>query len=490
MSSNKKGLIYLTLLFVLIFIPVFAYINYLPIRLWDESRLAINALEMYYNKNYFVTHYMNQPDLWNTKPPLLIWLQVTSFHLFGINEFAFRFPSVIANFIVLLSIITFSIKYQKNIWIGIFWVLVYLTSQGLINVHSTRTGDYDMLLSLFNFLYLVCFYLFIKTKKTKFLYRTFAFITLSVLTKSIAGLLFIPALFLFSLYKKQVFNILKNKHFYFALISSVIIIISYYAIREYNSKGYIDAVFANELGGRFLKINENHNEAYWFYADDLINSRFNNWFLFIPFGIILAFFVKSKRLKDFSIYLIISILSFMLIISISKTKLAWYDFPLRLLISFFISISIYYISKYISNLKFLSKYKLLKIILPVIFVFVLFFKPYSNLLKSTYKPKEYVWDIKKFEISYFLRDALHDKINLANTYYVNNRYNPQNLFYLKLLQKKGVKIKKVKINEINIGDKVIFVDYNDLKKIKKQFITERVFEKYNIKIIKIKSKKA
>ena len=41
-----------------------------PIALWDESRLAVNALEMRQRGFSLVTTYGFAPDLWNTKPPL------------------------------------------------------------------------------------------------------------------------------------------------------------------------------------------------------------------------------------------------------------------------------------------------------------------------------------------------------------------------------------------------------------------------------------
>ena len=56
--------------------PIFGYLDSYPIRIWDEARLAINAYEMLKNGDFIVTHYDNNPDMWNTKPPLMIWCQV------------------------------------------------------------------------------------------------------------------------------------------------------------------------------------------------------------------------------------------------------------------------------------------------------------------------------------------------------------------------------------------------------------------------------
>ena len=41
--------------------PIFGDLDTLPIRISDESRLAINAYEMLQNKNYLVTHFEGKP---------------------------------------------------------------------------------------------------------------------------------------------------------------------------------------------------------------------------------------------------------------------------------------------------------------------------------------------------------------------------------------------------------------------------------------------
>ena len=61
---------------LLVYVPIFGHLNTLPIRIWDESRLATNAYEMLKNGNFIVTYFDGKPDMWNTKPPLLIWLDV------------------------------------------------------------------------------------------------------------------------------------------------------------------------------------------------------------------------------------------------------------------------------------------------------------------------------------------------------------------------------------------------------------------------------
>src|SRR5688572_13968954 len=99
---------------LLIYVPVFGYLDIQPLRTWDESRIAINALEMLENGDWIATYYSGVPDNWNTKPPLLIWLQVILMKTIGVNEVAIRLPSAFAAFFTCLALLAFCIKYLKS----------------------------------------------------------------------------------------------------------------------------------------------------------------------------------------------------------------------------------------------------------------------------------------------------------------------------------------------------------------------------------------
>jgi 4-amino-4-deoxy-L-arabinose transferase-like glycosyltransferase len=144
----KNGWKYLLILLLVSF-PIFQHLDSLTIRIWDESRLAINAYEMYHNGNYLIPTYDGEPDMWNTKPPLMIWLQVISMKIFGISEFSVRFPSALAAFFTCLSLLIFSVRYVKNFWFGLICVMALVTTTTFIDNHASRTGDYDALLTLF-----------------------------------------------------------------------------------------------------------------------------------------------------------------------------------------------------------------------------------------------------------------------------------------------------------------------------------------------------
>src|SRR4051812_31990685 len=104
------------------YMPVFGNLNTLPIRIWDEGRIAINAFEMYASHNFLVTTFNFVPDMWNTKPPFLVWCMVFLMKIIGVNELSVRLPSAFAAFFTCAAMLLFLRRYFKDAWMGIIAV--------------------------------------------------------------------------------------------------------------------------------------------------------------------------------------------------------------------------------------------------------------------------------------------------------------------------------------------------------------------------------
>src|SRR5205809_3542639 len=74
----------------------------LPLIDRDEPRFAEASREMTERADYVVPYFNNQLRL--DKPPLAYWAQVASYHIFGENDFAARFPSTVAAALIALAI--------------------------------------------------------------------------------------------------------------------------------------------------------------------------------------------------------------------------------------------------------------------------------------------------------------------------------------------------------------------------------------------------
>lgn len=460
----------------LMYMPIFGHLNTLPIRLWDEAQLAINAFEMKNDGHFIVTYFGGNPDMWNTKPPLLIWFQVALIHVIGLNELAIRIPSAIAAFLTCILLLIISIRFFQSFWFGFIAILVLITSEGYINIHVTRTGDYDALLTLFTTLSGLCFFVYCESKKEKHLYYFFIFTALAVLTKSVAGLLFLPAFAIYSIVQKQFIPLLKNRNFYFGLCLFLFMVGWYYILREFKNPGYLAAVWKNELAGRYLSVIEEHKHGNFFYFDNLIKSNFTAWYLLIPCGLLIAITIKEQIIRRLALFAFLACSTYLIIISAAQTKLPWYDAPLYPFLSIIIAIFIYFVFQMIDNLGWINQ-RLSLNIAPFIFLFLLFFNPYQKTFNYTYTPKEDDASKYLFELSYFLRDAANGKHNLDNHYVLYDGFNTHYLFYLKVLNGKGINISFKDWKQLEAGDLVIAQQQHI-----KQYVEENYkFESSNLK---------
>ncbi|MCB0515700.1 MAG: glycosyltransferase family 39 protein [Chitinophagales bacterium] len=457
----------------LVYFPLFGHLSSLPLRIWDESRLAVNALEMLENGNIWVTYFDGMPDMWNTKPPLMIWLQALMMKLFGKDVLAVRLPAALAALGTVLILVFFAARYLQSRFVGFAAALVLITSKGYVCLHGTRTGDYDALLTFFVLGSALAYFLFLEKNNIRYLYLFFANLALACLTKGISGLFLLPALFIYTIYRKKLWSILSNKHTHSGIIGFLVIVFGYYFIREHFNPGYLKAVWENELGGRFLTVIEDHNAGFWFYFHNLISYRYTYWFIFALSGGLLGLFYRNKHINRFSSFALIVVLSLLLLISVAKTKLDWYDMPIYPFTALLVGIFIHYCFSLLQSVE--KRQNILKKpILAYLFLAILFLKPYQEIIADTYKPQENSWDKEVFYVEYFFKDALRDKNDLNNYFILHTGYHAHILFYYKILREKGVNINFKDYKELLPNDLVIFHQKN---------VTEYLNEHYNYDII-------
>jgi 4-amino-4-deoxy-L-arabinose transferase-like glycosyltransferase len=184
----------------LLFIP---FIGNLHLFDWDEINFAESAREMIVTHNYLNVQIDFKP-FWE-KPPLFIWFQLLSMKLFGINEFAARFPNAICGIITLLCLYEHGKKLFDSRF-GLIWVLMYACS--ILPFLYFKSGIIDPWFNLFIFNGIAFFAYYIqalsepteKSSQIKNLLLSACFIGLAVLTKGpVAFLVFSISLAVFLL---------------------------------------------------------------------------------------------------------------------------------------------------------------------------------------------------------------------------------------------------------------------------------------------------
>lgn len=181
---------FLIILSALAFIPTLGVVHLFD---WDEINFAESAREMIVTGDYFHVH-VNFILFWE-KPPLFFWLQAGSMHLFGINEFAARFPNAIAG-IITIAVIYFIGKREKGEKFGLIWGFLYLCAF-LPQVYF-RSAIIDPVFNLF--IFLSAYYIFKALteveKKNKLALISGIFCGLAILTKGPVGLLLVLLTFI------------------------------------------------------------------------------------------------------------------------------------------------------------------------------------------------------------------------------------------------------------------------------------------------------
>ncbi|MBK9632165.1 MAG: glycosyltransferase family 39 protein [Saprospiraceae bacterium] len=470
---------------ILFAIPLFSGLSVLPIRIWDESRLAINALEMLQNGNWLVTHFESKPDMWNTKPPLMIWLQVLCMKLIGPGELALRIPSAVAGAFTCIALISFIRKQTGDLFLGLMSVMVLVCSHGYIQYHGTRSGDYDALLTLWTTLSCLHFYNYTIHRSRKQLFYFFLFLTLAVLTKSISGLLFIPALIVYSLYQKTIWSMFKNRDVWLGFTFFIIIIGGFYLLREKANPGFLKMVYENELGGRFFQVVENHGGGFWYYINNFINQRFREWHLICLAGIIIGLLHSDTKVKKISIYFSFLCIGYLLIISISKTKLEWYDLPLYPFLAFHSAVIINFLYKFLENFKWLNR-NLRFNPTPYLLVILIFTNPYRKILDKTWAPREYKWDQPNYELGHYLQEAVGGRKNLEGVTLLQDGYYAQHLFYIYLLKDKKVNVDlKTDWQNPNVGNLVLVHQQHIKDYLNERYYLEEIDKSAHVSLFRI-----
>lgn len=309
-----------------------------PIQLWDESRTAVNAAEMDHTGNWLVTQFKGEPDTWNTKPPLLIWLQTLCLRLFGYSEWSIRLPSTLAALGTVTLLYWFAARTLKLPLAGLLGSLVLVTSTGFVRIHVARTGDYDALLVFWLTLATVSCYRYLEYQQPRALYWLAVAITAAVFTKSVAGLIGLPAFVLYALLRGRLGWLLSQPRVYFVALGSIGCVAAYVLMREQAAPGYWEAVLFNDLGGRFFGLQpSNPNLANgmeglkgpWdVYLTSLATSLFLPWVLAVPPAWLTILYFGSRLVRRAGGLLGLFAIWWLLLISVSATKTSWYDAPI------------------------------------------------------------------------------------------------------------------------------------------------------------------
>ncbi|HVS95471.1 MAG TPA: glycosyltransferase family 39 protein [Puia sp.] len=153
MRLNKSVLVLLVAVAAaLLFMPFLGRVHLFD---WDEINFAECSREMLKLHDY-TRVYIDYKPFWE-KPPLFFWMQSSAMVVFGITEFAARFPNAICGIVTLVVVFLCGSRiYERKF--GILWALAYGGS--LFPNMYFKSGIIDPWFNLFTFLSLYNFILY------------------------------------------------------------------------------------------------------------------------------------------------------------------------------------------------------------------------------------------------------------------------------------------------------------------------------------------
>jgi 4-amino-4-deoxy-L-arabinose transferase-like glycosyltransferase len=477
----------LLVLAILCFYPLCYKIDGLTIRQWDESRNAVNAVEMMQNHHYLVRYFEGRPEVWEVKPPFLVWMQVISLKIFGMNELAIRFPVILATFLTVFLLVFYFHRYQGNRYIGYIASLVLVTSQGYISQHIARTGDHDALLILFTTAIILLFYEFItaSVKKNYLLIPLTLIFIAGFLTKSVAILFIVPGLLVTAFLFKAQKKVFGNPWVYVAILTFILCAGTYYVVREKLQPGYLKAVWQWELFPRFTNSESRFDSGtFWQYGTKFFKSRYTFWIFPLLLSILIMPFRDKNRYSIYNYLLITSLVFFVFISSTSKAD--WYDGPLFPLFAMMIALLISDLLNVL--LKRLQTRQTLGKIMIFVFVFFLFLYPGIKIMKKVSPAEEFYWDRERYALGYYLRDPANmEKIRSEKVGIVFSEYYAHLLFYVDVINEKegNQNVRFAPLKKIQTNDLLLVSEQPILDSIKNRFDYTLVDNKNLVSLIRI-----
>lgn len=333
--NQKQSRLYLAIIIlsgIVFFIP---YLGYVHLFDWDEINFAESAREMIVTGNYHQVQINFQP--FAEKPPLFFWLQASSMKMFGINEFAARFPNAIFGIITLVTFFFIGKKYRSSRF-GFIWALSYL---GTFLPHIYfKSAIIDPVFNYFIFMGIYFMYLDVTGKyyKNKYLYLLLSglFIGLGTLTKGPVALL----VFLLSYLVYFIFTKFKNfpsvKKIVLFLIIFGAVCLLWFGQEIWNNGLWFIKEFIEIQAELFLTPVASHGEPFYYHFVVVFIGCFPISIIALPY----LFKKKIGEKNEFILLMKILFWTVMILFSLSTTKIVHYSsltyFPLSFIAALYL----------------------------------------------------------------------------------------------------------------------------------------------------------
>jgi 4-amino-4-deoxy-L-arabinose transferase-like glycosyltransferase len=305
----------LLLVIVVSSLIMFFNLGSIPLLDPDEPVYAETAKEMLQFNDWLSPRIYGQ--FWYDKPPMYYWLVAMSFKVFGINEFAARFPSALLA-IVCAVYIYFAVARLFNKRAGVLSALVLTTSLEFFYLGKAAVTDITLTL---------CFTVCLLSYLEKRYYLFYIFAGLATVTKGPIGFLFPAGIIFFYMVATRSFSeMLRMKLPFGILIYLLVAAPWYWFMYQLHGSAFIDTFIGFHNITRFTSP-EHPEGVLWYYFIPVLIIGFMPWTA-VMVQAVWASMTQSRNHFKPLLFLLIWTLFIFIFFSISRTKLVSYILPM------------------------------------------------------------------------------------------------------------------------------------------------------------------
>lgn len=290
-----------------------------PIYILDEAKNAQCAREMMHSNNWIVPTFNG--ELRTDKPPLHYFFMIVSYEIFGENEFAARFFSVIMGLLTVLATFVYT-KRHTNAFHGFCAALVLACSTHFL--FEFRLAVPDPYLIFFITLGLFSGFSWLQESKTSQLYLAVTALALAALAKGPVAVALPGLCLLIWVIVTKKWKTVFTWHLIPAFLLMCFITVPwYYAVDKATNGAWTKGFFIDNNLNRFSDPQEGHGGLFFITVLFVLLGL-------LPFMSFLGGVVKQRKTlfkNDIVKFASIVVIAFVVFFSLSSTKLPNYPMP-------------------------------------------------------------------------------------------------------------------------------------------------------------------
>jgi 4-amino-4-deoxy-L-arabinose transferase-like glycosyltransferase len=294
----------------------------------DETRYVGIAWDMYKDNNYVTPTLAGSPFL--GKPVLYYWLEIISFHTFGVSEFSARFfPAVIGIITCLMTYVFGRLVFNRRMGIVASLMVAAAPMYFALTHYTNMDGEVASWITCSMLSFLIGVH-HLKTNKhtATWFYLSYAFAALAFLTKGLIGLVFPAMIIFFWVLILNDWRSLLKIRLLSGLILFVIIIAPWLYLCEQQNPGFLYYFFIWNQFFRFVGDDFNQQKACFYYLPMVIGGIFPFvLYMLQSYGTHIKNIFVNKKSHPVELFLLLWIVLITLFFSIPSSKLVGYIGP-------------------------------------------------------------------------------------------------------------------------------------------------------------------